>query len=314
MKQNAAVNAAEEVQDTRSHHLVNTRLEVLETNWAKFQVEHEKICHTPSEGILKESYVKHRTYERCQEFYVQARALLLEQQESIETSNSGSRLSDFATPETRHSNARRSLPKISLLTFAGDYHSWRSFHDLFVSMVVDNNDLTSVERMHYLKTCLSGDAARLVTNLKVTDNTFSIAWKTLIARYENKRYGSSLRTMMSPLPGPSSESLVALGREPGGGLRGAKGTPSGRLPAVTPVTAGTLACLSQRRRGDRWARDESRSRGYSRSAGWANKIEGQVGNMFRGVRQDLRSIISSTEREGTSAWVGFSRRERVGGG
>ncbi|KYN50120.1 hypothetical protein ALC62_00148 [Cyphomyrmex costatus] len=54
-------------------------------------------------------------------------------------------------------------------------------------MVGDNRDITNVEKMHYLKTCLTGDAARLVTNLKVDENTFSIAWKTLISRYENKR-------------------------------------------------------------------------------------------------------------------------------
>ncbi|XP_018377651.1 PREDICTED: uncharacterized protein LOC108770514 [Trachymyrmex cornetzi] len=225
MIQNAAVDAAEEVPDTRSRHLVNTRLEVLETNWAKSQVEHEKICHTRIEGILDESYVKHRTYERCQEFYVQARALLLEQQDSIEASNSGSRLSDLVTPETRQSNSRRSLPKISLPAFAGDYHSWRSFHDLFVSMIVDNHDLTNVERMHYLKTCLSGDAARLVTNLKVTDNTFSIAWKTLTARYENKRVLISAQLdklfALKPIKSKSAQQLntmIATVRESLGAL------------------------------------------------------------------------------------------------
>ena len=52
------------------------------------------------------------------------------------------------------------------------------FHDLFTSMMGENEDLTNVEKMHYLKTCLAGDTVRLVTNLKVTDKTFNIAWKT----------------------------------------------------------------------------------------------------------------------------------------
>lgn len=55
------------------------------------------------------------------------------------------------------------------------------------SLVGENEDLTNVERMYYLKTCLTGDAARLVTNLKVKESTFSIAWKTLVSRYENQR-------------------------------------------------------------------------------------------------------------------------------
>ncbi|KYQ56020.1 hypothetical protein ALC60_05086 [Trachymyrmex zeteki] len=90
-------------------------------------------------------------------------------------------------PEARPGGFRVRLPKISLPSFAGDYIAWRSFHDLFTTMVVNNNDLTNVERMHYLKTCLKGDAAKLITNLKVTDDTFFIAWKTLVTRYENKR-------------------------------------------------------------------------------------------------------------------------------
>jgi len=46
--------------------------------------------------------------------------------------------------------------------------------------------MTSVEKMHYLKTCLTGNAARLITNFKFTDNIFCFTWKTLVSRYENK--------------------------------------------------------------------------------------------------------------------------------
>ncbi|XP_018360366.1 PREDICTED: uncharacterized protein LOC108759421 [Trachymyrmex cornetzi] len=186
MIQNAVEDASEGI-DGISRHLLNTRLEVLEANWIKFQAEHEKLCQAHAERIGEESYIKHRTYERCQEFFVQAKAVLLEHQDIIEASNPSSRSSDTLVPENRSGSHRRSLPKISLPAFSGDYHAWRSFHDLFTSMVGENGDLTNVEKMHYLKTCLTGDAARIVTNLKVTDNTFSIAWKNLVSRYENKR-------------------------------------------------------------------------------------------------------------------------------
>lgn len=39
----------------------------------------------------------------------------------------------------------------------------------------------------YLKTCLSGDASRLITNLTVSEDDFPIAWASLVSRYENKR-------------------------------------------------------------------------------------------------------------------------------
>lgn len=84
-------------------------------------------------------------------------------------------------------NFRQTFPKITLPQFSGNYYSWRSFHDLFFSMIINNPDLSDVERMHYLKTSLSGEAARLILSLPVSGDTFSIAWKTLIGRYENKR-------------------------------------------------------------------------------------------------------------------------------
>lgn len=42
--------------------------------------------------------------------------------------------------------------------------------------------------MHYLKTHLSNEASRLISNLLVSGENFTTAWETLISRYENKRF------------------------------------------------------------------------------------------------------------------------------
>ncbi|KAL0101902.1 hypothetical protein PUN28_018454 [Cardiocondyla obscurior] len=55
-------------------------------------------------------------------------------------------------------------------------------------MIINNSDLTHVERIHYLKTCLTGEAARLVGNLTASTENFEIACTLLSARYENKRF------------------------------------------------------------------------------------------------------------------------------
>lgn len=81
---------------------------------------------------------------------------------------------------------RSALPRIKLLSFSGDYASWKSFYDLFVLWTRDNPALTNVERMHYLKTCVTGEAAQLVGNLFISGDNFSIAWNLLVSRYENK--------------------------------------------------------------------------------------------------------------------------------
>lgn len=111
-------------------------------------------------------------------------------------------------------SSRITLPRLSLPGFSGEYATWRSFYDLFLSMVVNNVNLNNVDKMHYLKTCLSGDAARLVTNLPVSDDTFSIAWSTLIARYENERVliSAQLEKLLGikPIKAKSAKELNSL--------------------------------------------------------------------------------------------------------
>ncbi|XP_011880391.1 PREDICTED: uncharacterized protein LOC105568923 [Vollenhovia emeryi] len=187
MIQNAVEDAEDHPSATISRNLVSTRLDVLESNWNKFQEEHERLCRVHAGRLTDESYIRSRTYERCQEFYVQARSILLDQQDSVEASNSSARSCGPPSSEGRSGTRLRSLPRISLPTFSGEFHAWKDFSDLFTSMVGENPELTNVEKMQYLKTCLAGDAARRVANLKVTNATFNLAWKTLESRYDNKR-------------------------------------------------------------------------------------------------------------------------------
>ena len=46
MIQNIAEDASEKLSELPSRHLLNTRLEILETNWLKFQMDYEKIYQT----------------------------------------------------------------------------------------------------------------------------------------------------------------------------------------------------------------------------------------------------------------------------
>ncbi|XP_055848210.1 uncharacterized protein LOC129913509 [Episyrphus balteatus] len=79
------------------------------------------------------------------------------------------------------------LPKITLPKFDGDYNSWRSFSDLFTSLIHDNNQLQPVQKLHYLKGCLSGDAEKLLKHTPITNQDYEPAWSKLKKRYENTR-------------------------------------------------------------------------------------------------------------------------------
>lgn len=54
-------------------------------------------------------------------------------------------------------------------------------------MIIDDQNLSNVERLHYLCSVLSGEASQAVAHLPVTDANFDVAWKLISTRYENKR-------------------------------------------------------------------------------------------------------------------------------
>jgi hypothetical protein len=58
---------------------------------------------------------------------------------------------------------------------------------MFKVMIHENDSLPEIQKFHYLKSSLSGEAERLVSNLPMTANNYTIAWKLLVERYENKR-------------------------------------------------------------------------------------------------------------------------------
>lgn len=178
-----------------SRQLISTRLDMLEQNWTKFLEGHEHLCLSEGDALSEHSYLKERVYERCQVFYVYARANLLTHLDEHDSTQHHSRNSDRhsrGTPSDTEVSAtslpRNALPRIKLPTFSGEYQTWKSFHDLFTSMIRNNPALSTVEKMHYLKTCVTGEAARLVSNLSISGDNFSIAWELLVSRYENKRF------------------------------------------------------------------------------------------------------------------------------
>lgn len=152
-----------------------------------------------------------RVYSNGVAFYVYSRAKLLSHRDDLDTIDRHSR-SGFSDPGAHTALMPRSaLPRISLPNFSGEYQSWRPIYDLFSSIIRDNTELSNVEKMHYLKTCLTGEASRLVSNLPVSGENFMITWNMLISRYENKRFFISAQldrlTSLKPMKTKSAQSL-----------------------------------------------------------------------------------------------------------
>ena len=62
-----------------------------------------------------------------------------------------------------------------------------SFADLFKAAVDINSELKKSEKLKYLKACVKGGAARLISSISITDQNYLIAMDMLTERYANKR-------------------------------------------------------------------------------------------------------------------------------
>lgn len=106
------------------------------------------------------------------------------------------------------------LPRIEIPKFSGNYQAWTTFYDLFSSMVHNAAHRNNVQKMHYLRSCISGEAEHLIRSYKVTEVNYDSAWNALKARYNNKRLiiNSHLAAIIA-MPASNEESPGMLRRQ-----------------------------------------------------------------------------------------------------
>ncbi|XP_065091625.1 uncharacterized protein LOC135712602 [Ochlerotatus camptorhynchus] len=77
------------------------------------------------------------------------------------------------------------LPTISLPEFDGDYMQWLGFHDTFLALIHANPDVPEIQKFHYLKAAVKGEAAQLIETIAISAANYNLAWDTLVKRYAN---------------------------------------------------------------------------------------------------------------------------------
>ncbi|XP_077280428.1 uncharacterized protein LOC143907485 [Temnothorax americanus] len=164
--------------------LVEARLQALEANWAKFEAQHDKLYASFWESLTEHDYEKRNVPATVEEAYLVQKGMFLETLRKLKSKLATEAPS--AAPASQPS--RTTLPRIQLPEFTGKYEAWPAFRDLFHSIIGKDGATTSVEKLHYLKSCLKDEAELLVRSLPTTDENFDRAWKTLADYYENKRF------------------------------------------------------------------------------------------------------------------------------
>jgi len=167
-----------------NRYTLDSRILAVDNYWNKFQVNHDKLALSATAEQRKLSYFEDDVYGTCEEAYFDSKSnIQLLRDEIVKDASADPNVSNISSSRS----APRTLPKITLPKFSGDYHDWTPFRDLFTSLIVSNNDISAVEKLHYLKGQVTGEAARFLANIAVTADNFPRAWDALTSRYNNKR-------------------------------------------------------------------------------------------------------------------------------
>lgn len=187
--------------------VVEVKLKLLESYWEKFLQLHTQIQSVCGENELPFQEIEFENVEREYTRINAALSARLRHVKAVDANSSSLNLSSSSPSNTMDFR----LPKLDLPKFHGDYTQWNSFYDLFKSIVDNNTTISSAQKFHYLKMNVIGDAARLITNYKVTDANYTLALSALKNRYDNKRM--TIRTLLKMLldqPPISTENSASL--------------------------------------------------------------------------------------------------------
>lgn len=180
---------------------VETRLKSIEQYWETFKNTHNELIRcTPKERRIDMPYFTNEDYFIYEDLYLCIQADLLDLLSTL----SGSRSMEIGNSSTSSTGVNNDsspvkLPQIHLPKFTGIYEEWTTFQDLFVSLVHNNNSLSKVQKLHYLKSSTGAEAEVLLKHIQVTEANYEQAWEVLKTRYGNKRMivNSLLKKMFS---------------------------------------------------------------------------------------------------------------------
>lgn len=167
--------------DRLTQSYLETRLESLERQWKSFLEYHKKIIEIATDS--SHNYFKTEMFDTTEEFYINYKSELKEHISQVKNIN---QVSEKMQITKIYNNVK--LPKVTIPTFSGKYTEWTSFRDMFLSLIHKNDTIDDVQKLHYLKGHLSGEAEHLLRHTPVTAANYQECWQMLNKRYDNKRY------------------------------------------------------------------------------------------------------------------------------
>ena len=115
----------------------------------------------------------------AQKYYYQANTAF----EKLNAPLSSSTSSSFI-----NSSFQKNLPSIKVPDFNGEISQWPKFRDIYLSLVHNDDSISSSLKFQYLKTALKGVAASVIARFSIEDDAnYALAWKAVTDAYDNRR-------------------------------------------------------------------------------------------------------------------------------
>ena len=67
-----------------------------------------------------------------------------------------------------------------------DYIQWLTFRDTYECLIHENDELSDIQKFHYLRAAVKGEAAQVIESITISSNNYTLAWKMLTERYSNE--------------------------------------------------------------------------------------------------------------------------------
>ncbi|XP_022814033.1 uncharacterized protein LOC111347879 [Spodoptera litura] len=169
---------------------LQTRLESIEELWAEFTLTHTQMVKDFDHKELTSSpYTVNEVYFNTEELYLDLRCELKTALSKFKNSDVPSAMS--SNNDSPGKGITIKLPRITIPTFSGKYTEWPTFRDLFVSAIHKNSTIDNVQKLHYLKGYLTGEAEQLLRHIPISESNYERCWTQLETRYNNRKYLSN---------------------------------------------------------------------------------------------------------------------------
>lgn len=184
---NAVTNYNKCSKKKRTLTYLQARLEALEKLHSDILELHTSIFESPE--IEVDEYIESDEFELVEEAYFSLKSVLRDGiialqppiAQTIQINPAAQPVGNNVVPV----NDFR-LPTISIPSFSGEYTSWPSFKNSFDHLVATNQTLSNLQRLHFLKNSLTGDARKLIQHYDLAEANYQAAWDKLKQRYDNK--------------------------------------------------------------------------------------------------------------------------------